>query len=260
MRIEMKSPYGLVYGPHKSIRLGLSLGIDLTPMTCTFDCVYCERGRTLLKIQNPSQVHSKVCKKEFIEELRRNLVKQDQQKFKSIVFSGTGEPTLDTRLDEFIRYVKKESSIPVKVFTNSSLLTRSEIRRRLSEADQVIAKMNTASNSVFWSMHRPADRRLSPEKIAEGISRLVEEGRTEVVVEVLLITSYPGGLLTNDTREEIRRISKTLKEVQPSKVHIHTIRRPPAHPLVRPVSKDLLLRSMNKLKKDLGKEKVQVFI
>ncbi len=255
----MKSPYGLIYGPHESIRLGLSLGIDLAPMTCTFDCVYCERGRTLLKIQNPSQFHNKVCKERFIEELRRNLVKRDLQKLKSIAFSGTGEPTLDTRLDEFIRYVKKESSIPVNVITNSSLLAYSEIRGRLSEADQVIAKMNAASNSVFYSMHRPADRGLTPEKIAEGMSRLVEEGRTEVVVEVLLITSRPGGPLTNDTREEIKKISKTLKEVQPSKIHIHTIRRPPAHPLVRPVSRDLLLRSTNELRKKLGKEKVQVF-
>ena len=178
----------------------------------------------------------------------------------SIVFSGTGEPTLDTRLDEFIRYVKKESSIPVKVITNSSLLTCSEIRRRLSEADQVIAKMNAASNSVFRSMHRPADIGLTPKKIPEGISRLVEEGRTEVLVEVLLITSSPGGPLTNDTKEEIKKISKTLKEVQPSKVHIHTIRRSPAHPLVRPVGRDLLLRSTNELRKDLGRERVQVFI
>lgn len=260
MKVDMESPYSLVYGPHESIRLGLSLGIDLTPMTCTFDCVYCERGRTLLKIQKPSQFHSKVCGEEFIEELRRYLLKPDQQKLKSITFSGTGEPTLDPKLDEFIRYVKKESSIPVKVITNSSLLTRSEIRRKLSEADEVIAKMNTVSNSIFWSMHRPADRKLSPEKITEGICKLVEEGRTEVVIEVLLITSYPGGPLTNDTKEEIRKISRTLKEVQPRKVHIHTIRRPPAHPLVRPVSRNLLLRYVNEFRNKLGREKIQVFI
>jgi wyosine [tRNA(Phe)-imidazoG37] synthetase (radical SAM superfamily) len=256
----MESPYGLIYGPHESIRLGLSLGIDLTPMTCTFDCVYCERGRTLLKIQDPSQFQSKVSREEFTEKLRRILLKHDQKKLRSITFSGSGEPTLDPRLDEIIRCTKKASSIPVKVITNASLLTRSEIRKKISEADQVISKMNATSNGVFWSMHRPADRRLSPEKIVEGISKLVEEGRTEVVVEVLLISSYPGGPLTNDTDEEIKRISNTLKEIQPRKVQIHTIRRPPAHPLVRPVSRTLLLRSTKELRTQLGKEKVQVFI
>ena len=72
----MESPYGLVYGPHESLRLGLSLGIDLAPMTCTFDCVYCERGRTILKIQNPSQFHSMVCKEEFIRELGVDVLGQ----------------------------------------------------------------------------------------------------------------------------------------------------------------------------------------
>ena len=36
------------YGPFQSRRLGLSLGINLLPdyKLCTFDCVYCEIGRT----------------------------------------------------------------------------------------------------------------------------------------------------------------------------------------------------------------------
>ncbi|MBM3255350.1 MAG: radical SAM protein, partial [Candidatus Omnitrophica bacterium] len=36
-----------IYGPVKSRRLGLSLGISLTPYKiCSFDCVYCQAGRT----------------------------------------------------------------------------------------------------------------------------------------------------------------------------------------------------------------------
>mgnify|MGYP001030622774 CR=1 FL=1 len=36
-----------VYGPVPSRRLGRSLGVDLVPQkTCTYDCVYCQLGRT----------------------------------------------------------------------------------------------------------------------------------------------------------------------------------------------------------------------
>ena len=40
---------GIVYGPIRSRRLGLSLGINLLPTSyklCSFDCVYCHYGRT----------------------------------------------------------------------------------------------------------------------------------------------------------------------------------------------------------------------
>jgi wyosine [tRNA(Phe)-imidazoG37] synthetase (radical SAM superfamily) len=39
-----------VYGPVPSRRLGQSLGIDLVPSrTCSYDCVYCQLGRTTNK-------------------------------------------------------------------------------------------------------------------------------------------------------------------------------------------------------------------
>jgi len=39
-----------VYGPVPSRRLGRSLGVDLVPFkTCSYDCVYCQLGRTTHK-------------------------------------------------------------------------------------------------------------------------------------------------------------------------------------------------------------------
>jgi wyosine [tRNA(Phe)-imidazoG37] synthetase (radical SAM superfamily) len=39
-----------VFGPVPSRRLGRSLGVDLVPFkTCTFDCIYCQLGRTTRK-------------------------------------------------------------------------------------------------------------------------------------------------------------------------------------------------------------------
>ena len=39
-----------VFGPVPSRRLGRSLGVDLVPFkTCTYDCIYCQLGRTTCK-------------------------------------------------------------------------------------------------------------------------------------------------------------------------------------------------------------------
>ena len=39
-----------LFGPVPSRRFGRSLGVDLTPFkTCSFDCVFCQLGRTTNK-------------------------------------------------------------------------------------------------------------------------------------------------------------------------------------------------------------------
>ncbi|MCK5109417.1 MAG: hypothetical protein KAR25_06975, partial [Methanosarcinales archaeon] len=44
------SDISYIFGPVPSRRLGRSLGIDITPYkTCTFDCIYCQLGRTTEK-------------------------------------------------------------------------------------------------------------------------------------------------------------------------------------------------------------------
>ncbi len=44
-----------IFGPVPSRRLGLSLGIDLVPYkTCSYNCIYCEVGRTTDLITEPS--------------------------------------------------------------------------------------------------------------------------------------------------------------------------------------------------------------
>jgi len=47
-------PMGYIFGPVPSRRLGLSLGVDLIPSkTCSYDCLYCQVGRTTQKVATP---------------------------------------------------------------------------------------------------------------------------------------------------------------------------------------------------------------
>ncbi len=82
-----------IYGPVHSRRIGFSLGLSLTPYKiCSFDCVYCQLGRTTqLTIQR--QEYLKIG--EVIEELRSWLKNNPQEagKLNYITLSGSGEPT-----------------------------------------------------------------------------------------------------------------------------------------------------------------------
>ncbi|HOF19312.1 MAG TPA: radical SAM protein, partial [Phycisphaerae bacterium] len=77
-----------IFGPVPSRRLGRSLGVDLVPFkTCTYDCIYCQLGRT---------THKTVERREWVPlddvlaELKEKLAARPDY----ITLSGSGEPTL----------------------------------------------------------------------------------------------------------------------------------------------------------------------
>lgn len=71
--MESRSRRSTVYGPVLSWRLGRSLGIDplLQPKTCTFDCLYCQLGRTYRKVSEP--IEGLPLTRDVLKDLRRSL-------------------------------------------------------------------------------------------------------------------------------------------------------------------------------------------
>ena len=111
-----------VFGPVPSRRLGRSLGVDLVPFkTCTFDCVYCQLGRTTCKT---TQRREWVPLKEVLRDVAANLDTEPD----FITLSGSGEPALFSRLNELICGIKDLTSVPVAVLTNGALLWIPEVR------------------------------------------------------------------------------------------------------------------------------------
>jgi len=111
-----------IFGPVPSRRLGRSLGVDLVPFkTCTYDCIYCQLGRTTDKtVERKEWVPIDI----VIEQLKRKLDSSPDY----ITLSGSGEPTLCLQLDELISTTKNITDIPVAVLTNGSLLRLPEVR------------------------------------------------------------------------------------------------------------------------------------
>ena len=87
-----KSSWQHLYGPVPSRRLGRSLGVDLVPYkTCSFDCIYCQLGRTTNKtVERQPYVDPAA----ILDELGQWLEQDGQADY--ITFSGLGEPTLNS--------------------------------------------------------------------------------------------------------------------------------------------------------------------
>jgi len=206
-----------IYGPVPSWRLGRSLGVDIVPFkTCSFNCIYCETGRTTnLTLERKEYVS----KTSVIEELKAFLCKRKNVDY--ITFSGSGEPTLNSRIGEMINEVKKLTDIPVAVVTNSSLLNREEVRRELQGADVVLPSLDVVSQSLFESLNRPHPS-LKIEEIINGLIEFRKEFKNKIWLEVLLVKGI------NDAPEEIRKLAKVIEKIKPDKVQLNTVIRPPA--------------------------------
>jgi wyosine [tRNA(Phe)-imidazoG37] synthetase (radical SAM superfamily) len=232
-----------IFGPVPSRRLGRSLGVDLVPYkTCTFDCIYCDLGRTTHKSVSRQ---SYVPPEEIQGELKLYLSVLDK-KPDFITFSGSGEPTLNNHIGQIIRGAKKISSIPVAVITNSSIFSLDEVRRDLSEADVVLPSLDAITPALFGYINRP-HLSLKIEEIFAGLVQFRKEYRGQIWLEIVFCRGV------NDHREEIERLKEAIGRIQPDRVQLNTPTRPPAEDFVFPLTKDQL----EEIRKKLG-EKTEV--
>jgi wyosine [tRNA(Phe)-imidazoG37] synthetase (radical SAM superfamily) len=195
----------------------MSLGVDLVPKkVCTLDCVYCEVGKTT-KLTTEREEYIRYNK--VIEELDWFFHSSNPDP-DYITFSGSGEPTLNSRLEDILRFIKeKKPHIPIAVLTNGTLLYQKDVRKSLMEADVVLPSLDAGSDEVFRAINRP-EKSLNMEEIIQGLALFREEFRGELWLELFILPGY------NDYPEELLLIKKALSKIQPHKVQLNTLDRP----------------------------------
>jgi len=215
-----------IYGPVSSWRLGKSLGIDLIckKKVCSFDCVYCQLGLTAEKT---------VERKTFVpielvaQELKRVVGNVEVD---VVTFSGTGEPTLAQNLGEAIKVAKEISGAPVAVLTNSSLMSRKDVRKDLVTADIVKGKLDAPNEELFRAVNRPHEK-ITFWEIVDGIKRFRREFRGKLALEIMFIDE------NKFFSEEIAAIAQA---IGPDEIQINTPLRPsPVAPLTQEELKEV---------------------
>jgi wyosine [tRNA(Phe)-imidazoG37] synthetase (radical SAM superfamily) len=224
----------IIYGPVPSWRLGRSLGIDLLSTegkTCSLDCVYCQLGRT---------VHPSVERKEFVTASR---LTEELERVKGVIadyitFSGVGEPTLAVNLGEAITLAKSVLGLPVAVLTNSSLMTREDVRRDLGLADVVVAKVDAPDEEIFRQVNRPFIKR-SLEEVIQAINLFREQYKGKLALQMMFIDA------NKNYAEEMAAIAEKLS---PDEVQLNTPLRPCAIQPLPPENIDRISGAFNSLK------------
>jgi len=204
-----------VFGPVPSRRLGRSLGVDVVPFkTCTYDCIYCQLGRT---------THRTIERREWVPlddilaELRGKLSTAPDY----ITLSGSGEPTLYSRLGELIDQIKALTPIPVAVLTNGSLLWQEEVRKDLQTADLVVPSLDAGDETSFRRVNRPHEA-ISFEKMLQGLIAFGKEFRGQYWLEVFLLADE------TDRDAEVDKLIHCVEAIGPDRVQLNTVTRPPA--------------------------------
>jgi len=206
---------GCIFGPVPSRRLGRSLGVDLVPFkTCTYDCIYCQLGQTTNKTVTR---HEWVPLNDVLEELKVKLAGKPDY----ITLSGSGEPTLFSRLDELIAGIRSMTDIPVAVLTNGSLLWQKSVRRQLMDANLVIPSLDAGHSSMFHAVNRPHES-ISFDQMLEGLIDFRQEYDGEYWLEVFLLAGHTA------IDSEVGRIAECVSRIRPDRVQLNTASRPTA--------------------------------
>ena len=220
-----------LFGPVPSRRLGRSLGLDITPYkTCTFDCVYCQLGRTTNKTVKRQEY---IAKDSILYELR-DFLSEGAEDVDYITFAGSGEPTLHLGIGEMIDAIKTMTDIPIAVITNGSLLFREDVRDDLLNADIVLPSLDAATMSTFRAVNQPHES-LSVDLIIEGLRMFREVFEGEFWIEIMFVRGV------NDGTDEITALSDAISVISPGRVQLNTVVRPPRED-VAPVDEDEMMR------------------
>jgi len=218
-----------VFGPVPSRRLGRSLGVDVVPFkTCTYDCIYCQLGRTTNKTIERREW---VPVDEALVELKGKLSTKPDY----ITLSGSGEPTLFSRTGELINRIKALTDVPVAVLTNGSLLWQPEVRRELHKADLMIPSLDAGDEMRFRYINRPHET-ISFEKMLNGLIVFRQEFQGPYWLEIFLLAGYTA------IEAEVMKLARCVDRIRPDRVQLNTVTRPPAESFAEGVSRERMAK------------------
>ena len=217
-----------VFGPIHSRRLGVSLGINLSPndgKVCSFDCLYCEAG-----FNSQGKGTTGFPSRDSVKEQLRNKLtemKAAHQNLDVITFSGNGEPTLHPDFagivddvlalrDEFYPLAK------VSVLTNSTKIFSPEVAEALKKVDNNILKLDSAIESTMQLIDKPSSPSFTVKKVVDGLKQFSGTG---IIQTMILRGEHDGKIVDNTTPEEIEALIKAYKEINPKEIMIYSLDR-----------------------------------
>jgi len=217
----------IIFGPVKSRRLGVSLGVNLLPAdrkVCNFNCIYCECGWS-----RDEHLHSPLPSREEVRiELEKKLteMKKEGTPPDVITFAGNGEPTLHPDFPAIIddTIALRNEMFPdslIAVLSNATMINKKEVREALLRTDRNILKLDSAFEETARVHNQPG----SKYSVSDTIEQLKLFNGDVTIQTLFLRGEIDGKTIDNTTPREIIAWLSVLKEIKPREVMIYTIHR-----------------------------------
>ncbi len=218
----------IIYGPIRSRRLGISLGVNLLPLhskLCNFDCIYCECGWNEDNREEKPRFNAR---EDIREALRSTLSKmaEDGQLPDVITFAGNGEPTIHPEFEGIIddTLALRNELAPeakVSVLSNATQLHREGVRNALHKVDNAILKLDSAIDATAHIINKPQGD-YSVERI---VKQLGEFGNDFILQTMFLRGDYDGVRIDNTTKQELEAWLAIVEHLRPKSVMVYSIDR-----------------------------------
>lgn len=214
----------IIYGPIRSRRLGMSLGINLMPTDaklCSFDCVYCECG------WNQPVLHPQLPTREQVRKELKSQLSALNHQLDVITFSGNGEPTMHP---DFLGIIQDTCTLrnqycpqaKVSVLSNSTQLGRSEVVEALKLCDNRILKLDSAIDATMRLIDRPVNPHLTVSQVIKWLQQFDGDFTLQTC---FLRGDYHGQVIDNTTPKELAAWYQAVDELAPKQVMIYVIDR-----------------------------------
>ncbi len=218
----------IIFGPVKSRRLGVSLGVNLLPTDsklCSFDCIYCECGWNPKKREKKAELPTR----ETIADKLRNKLKAMQENGELpdvITFAGNGEPTLHPQFAEIIddTIALRDEFAPncrIAVLSNATMIHRESVFQALLKVEDNILKLDSAIEETVQLLDCPVGRF----NLQQTIEHLKRFGKRAIIQTLFIRGVHKEQVVDNTTEEELAAWIEALKTIKPEQVMIYTIER-----------------------------------
>lgn len=240
----------IIFGPIRSRRLGLSLGVNLLPLDsklCNFDCIYCEcgwtEGGTKPRFNSRNDVRNELEKK--LKEMVAEGTPPDV-----ITFAGNGEPTMHPEFEQIIddTITMRDAICPsakVSVLSNATMIGKESVRRALNRVDNNILKLDSAFDETVKLINKP----LGSYAVAEVVANMKLFEGNLIVQTMFLRGEYNGKKVDNTTEEEVSAWLGLVEQIRPKQVMIYSIDRDTPAKELEKVSVDELRKIAERVEK-----------
>lgn len=238
----------IINGPVRSRRLGVSLGLNLTPARskiCTFNCPYCECG-----FNTPRASDSRWPSPDEVGHALRRALERLGTVPEWITFAGNGEPTMHPRFSVVVDRViaARDDLAPgtrVGVLTNGLAAGREPVAGALRRVDARMIKLDPGPGV------RVNGVRYDVEAVVEASRALAP-----VVIQAMAVR---GADWDGSSDAALAAWIPLVQRAAPESVHLYSLDRPPADATLRKVPRERLEQMAAAIRRALPRAKVEVF-